>query len=169
MVMKARRLGGRARGVLRGSSKGLTFLEVLIAMALIGVLAIAFFGAISYASTVLIISDRQAAAESLAVSQLESIKSQDYIDYSKAGHDEYSAVPGKLGYELEVLVEPVDPSSHEPYEKDGDTFTEDEGIQMITVTVKYQTVRYDTTTQSHQMIDDELTLVGYKVRYEQED
>lgn len=166
--MKNLRLRGKARRALQGRSGGLTLIEVLLAMALIGILAIAFFGAISYASTVLIISDRRATAESLASSQLESIKSEpSYIDYSEP-HAEYERIDEKEGYTIEVVVEPIDPQTHQPYGEEGGIFEKDRGIQKITVIVSYDTVSYNISSHNHEMVEDKLILAGYKVRYEDE-
>ncbi|TEU18719.1 MAG: prepilin-type N-terminal cleavage/methylation domain-containing protein, partial [Dehalococcoidia bacterium] len=62
MLVKMKKLksSSRVRKAFRGSSRGFSLIEVSIAIALIGVIAIAVLGALSYASTVLIITDRQA-------------------------------------------------------------------------------------------------------------
>ena len=72
--MKRVRLNSQVRKVFQGRSRGLGLIDVLISIALIGVIAIAFMSALSTASTVLIISDEQATAESLARSQMEYVK-----------------------------------------------------------------------------------------------
>jgi len=70
------RLHSQIRKAFQGRSRGLALVEVLIAIALVGVITIAFLGALSTASTVLIIADERATAESLARSQMEDIKNQ---------------------------------------------------------------------------------------------
>jgi len=68
------RLHSQIRKAFQGRSRGLALIEVLIAIALVGVITIAFLSALSTASTVLIIADERATAESLARSQMEDIK-----------------------------------------------------------------------------------------------
>jgi len=94
--MKKLILNSRVRKAFQGGSRGFTLVEVMIAVALIGIIAIAFLSALSTASTVLIITDEQATAESLARSQMEDIKNQDglvgsgdlplLLVYEKAGY-----------------------------------------------------------------------------------
>lgn len=70
------RLNSHVRKAFQGRSRGLTLIEVMIAIAFIGVIAIAFLSALSTASTVLIVADERATAESLARSQMEYVKNQ---------------------------------------------------------------------------------------------
>ena len=68
------RLNSRVKKAFQGRSRGFTLIDVMIAIALFGVIAIAFLSALSTASTVLIITDDRATAESLARSQMEYVK-----------------------------------------------------------------------------------------------
>jgi prepilin-type N-terminal cleavage/methylation domain-containing protein len=61
-----------------GNSRGFGLIEVLIALAILGVVAVAFLTALTTASTALILADERTTAESLARSQLESVKDQPY-------------------------------------------------------------------------------------------
>ena len=74
--MKRIRLNSQVRKAFQGRSRGFTLIDVMIAIALIGIIAIAFLSALSTASTVLIITDERATAESLARSQMEYVKNQ---------------------------------------------------------------------------------------------
>lgn len=76
--MKIVRLNSSARRVFQGRSRGFTLLELLIAIALIGIIAVAILGAISTSSKVVSSSDVRTTAESLAKRQIEYIKSQVY-------------------------------------------------------------------------------------------
>jgi prepilin-type N-terminal cleavage/methylation domain-containing protein len=58
--------------------KGFTLLGVMIALALLGIIAVAFLGALATASHALIVADEHAMAESIARSQMEFVKNQDY-------------------------------------------------------------------------------------------
>jgi len=77
--MKRIRFSDKARKTLRGRSRGFTLIEVLIALALFAIIAIVFAGGLSTASRAVLIADVRTRAESLARTQMESIKSQNYI------------------------------------------------------------------------------------------
>jgi len=142
--MKKLRLNSRARKAFQGSSRGFTLIEVVIAIALIGIIAVAVLSALSTASISLIIADKRATAESLARSQMEYVKNQDYIDYSESGHEDYDVICVVImvcpeDYTVEVVAEPIDPDTYQPYpyiEGEG-RFQQDDGIQKITVIVSY--------------------------------
>ena len=63
---------------LRGNSTGFTLIEVLIAVAILGLVAVAFLSALTTASMALILADERTTAESLARTQLEYVKSQPF-------------------------------------------------------------------------------------------
>jgi prepilin-type N-terminal cleavage/methylation domain-containing protein len=76
--MKKVTLTSQARRALQGRSRGFTLVEVLITIALIGAIAVAFFSFMSAATSALIHADERTVAESLARSQLEYVKNQGY-------------------------------------------------------------------------------------------
>ncbi|MGB5926144.1 MAG: type II secretion system protein [Dehalococcoidia bacterium] len=147
--MKRIRLSNKTRKTLGGSSRGFTLIEMLIALALFAIIAIVFAGGLSTASRAVLTADVRTRAESLARTQMESVKNEDYIDYSESGHGNYAVIEEDL-YILQVVVEPLNPETYEPYNEEGGVFEEDDGIQEITVTVSHD---------DRQVI----TLVGYKV------
>jgi prepilin-type N-terminal cleavage/methylation domain-containing protein len=164
--MKKGALNRRIRRALQGRSRGFSLIEVTIAIALIGVIAVAIFGALSYSSTVLIIADRRATAESLAKSQMEYVKNQPYIDYRLSERDprEYDKIVVDE-YGVVVDVQPIEPVTHDPYrlkEGEQDVFRDDKGIQKITVTVTYNILRYNVSTQGSEEVPESFTLDGYK-------
>jgi len=61
------------------NEKGLSLIEVMIATALLGLVGVAFLGAMSTASEALFVANERATAESLARSQMEYMKDLDYI------------------------------------------------------------------------------------------
>ena len=61
------------------NEKGFTLIEVLVALAILGLIAVAFLMALSTASKAIIIADERTTAESLARSQMEYVKNQSYI------------------------------------------------------------------------------------------
>jgi len=112
---------------LRGNESGVTLLETLVALAVLGLVAVAFLNGLTTAAQATIIADKQATAESLARSQMEYIKTLPYDDYAT----EYPLAPipdeyEDEGYSATIVVEPL------PDPNDGTL----DGIQKITVTVK---------------------------------
>jgi prepilin-type N-terminal cleavage/methylation domain-containing protein len=138
--MKRVRLSSQLRKAFRGSSRGFTLIEVLIALALMGIIAIAFLSALTTSSAAFIVADERATSESLARSQMEYVKNQDYIDYSDPDRDpqDYDVLAVyPEGYAIEVVAEPIDPDTGEPYNEGEGAFERDDGIQNITVTVSH--------------------------------
>jgi prepilin-type N-terminal cleavage/methylation domain-containing protein len=161
--MRRLRLNSRARRAWRGGSRGFTLIEVTIAIALLGIIAVTILTALSTASMALVIADRRATAESLARSQMEYVKNQGYqglyIDYSKSGHGEYDKIGGYTSnYGVNTTVEPINPDTYAPYtyiEAEG-RFWDDEGIQKITVTVSYYIIG-----AGNQEVERQFTLQDY--------
>jgi len=111
----------RVIGKLKGSETGVTLIETLVALALLGIIAVVFLSGLATAAKATFIADEQATAESLARSQIEYVKSQDYIDYTDPEHEDY------------LTVTPLGSS----YSIDPPTITSiDVGIQKITVTIE---------------------------------
>jgi len=120
------------------NEKGISLIEVLIALAILGLVAAAFLSGLATASRALIIADERTTAESLARSQMEYVKEQDY-DYNDSQLYEQVDVESLThpGYFISVDADPL----RYP----------DDGIQKITVTV------------DHQNKEEVITLEGYKV------
>ena len=142
--MKKMRLNSKARKAFRGGSRGFSMLEVVIAIALLGIIAVSVLSSLQTAALALISADRRATSESIARSQMEYVKTSPYIDYSKELSDRepdfYEQIIIQSGggdYTLETKAEPIDPSSHQPYDGEGGIFDNDDGIQLITVTVSH--------------------------------
>jgi len=68
----------RIRRLLQGNSRGVTLIEALIAMAIVGIIAVAFLGGLATASRSAALADIRTNAESLARTHLEYAKSQRY-------------------------------------------------------------------------------------------
>ena len=126
---------------------GFSTVEVLLAIALLGVVAVAYLSALSTSSKALMLADEQATAESLSRAQLEYIKNQDYIDYLEAGHEEYQLISIPAPYtEVYSISDPITVKSLDPYSYDPDTQQydelsqgeEDKGLQEISVEVYHQ-------------------------------
>jgi prepilin-type N-terminal cleavage/methylation domain-containing protein len=95
--MKEARFGSRLIKALRGSSRGMTLIEVLVALALFAIIGIAFAGGLGTASKAVLTGDIRTNAESLARTQMESIKEQDYIKATaspwQVTYDRVSGIP----------------------------------------------------------------------------
>ncbi len=116
---------------------GITLIETVVALAILGTIAVIFLSGLTTTSKAAFIFDEQATAESLARSQMEWAQNADYV-YDTT---EYSptAIPNSkdyLNYSATIAAE----SLNNP----------DDGIQKITVTV----TRFGETTTK---------LQGYKV------
>jgi len=114
------------------NEKGFTLIEVLVSLALLGIIGSVFLGGLATASKSIFIADKQTTAESLARSQMEYVKEQ---DYSSAPWD----------YELPSSPPSWDLDHELPEGCDGYTANvsaellhdTDDGIQQITVTVSH--------------------------------
>jgi len=138
--MRKRTLPTKVAGALRGRSGGFTLIEVLVALALFGIIAITFVGGLGTASRAALTGDIRATAESLARSQMEYVKNQDYYawDWSyKVDHkgsececdlQKDEKCPGCTPkYELE--------SEYTGYRAEIEAEELEEGLQQITVSV----------------------------------
>jgi len=129
------------------NEKGISLIEVIIALALLGIVGLAFLGALSTASKAVFIVDERATAESLARTEMEYVKSQPYsdVDYIPWSYDLPSGTPpaeppewwdpahtlpdGYDSYSVTVSAVSLDP--------DNDGTSDDDGLLLITVTVKH--------------------------------
>ena len=133
------------------NEKGITLIEVIVALAILSIVGLAFLGALSTASNVVFVTDERSTAESLARTEMEYIKSQEYIDYSDPDHGEYGIITPPTDYTVELSVIPFDPDTGDPYaDLGGGVFELDFGIQEITVII------------GHFEDDEVITLEGYK-------
>jgi len=105
-----------------GHESGITLIETLIALALVGALAIVFLGGLFTTTKVAYITDERGTAAGLAQLQIEWVKAANYV-YEAS---EYSLAPvpenkDYIGYSTTIAAVPL----HTP----------DDGIQRITVNV----------------------------------
>ena len=127
--------------------RGFSFIEVVIALGVLGMIAVGFLSGLGTASRGLLIADERETANNLAEAQVESIKSQPY-DEDVLLHPEpqYSLITDiPSGYSIDQpMAVRLDP--------DLDGLDDDDGIQKITVTVRHNG-------------KEVLTLEDYKVNY----
>jgi prepilin-type N-terminal cleavage/methylation domain-containing protein len=94
--------------------EGQTLIEVLIALAIFGVVAVAFLTALTTTSVALIVADQKTTAESLARSELEYIRNSPYADTYDDNGDGWLTdtavwvfkIP--TGYSLQILTGPAE-------------------------------------------------------------
>ena len=141
----------RIRRLLQGRSKGLTFVELVIAMGFIAIIGVAFLGGLSNAIMILSVAKTHANAESLAYTQMEHVKSLPY-----AGNYTAADIPSEYGGKY---IPAIDPPT------DLETFTDPSGrdliLQKIVVTVNYWILRYDRDTGGYEQLSQNITLEGY--------
>jgi len=122
------------------NERGFTFVEVVIALAILGVIAAGFLMALATASKAIIIADERTTAESLARSQMEYVKKQGYDGTNNP--PQYAVVSDiPSTYSIDISAVRLDP--------EGDGTGDDDGIQKIIITVDHQG-------------EPVITLVGYK-------
>ena len=170
--MKRVRLNSKVRKAFRGRSRGFTMVEVVIAMLLLGIIGVAVLTSLSYASTVLIITDRRATAESLAKTQMEYVKSQNYTSAPSGGVANYTKITDiPDGYTIwsvnrdgdAVNDGSDDPIIGIPWDSGNNTDEYyDDGLQKIKLIVSYYILRYDATTQKSIEVVQNYTLEDYK-------
>jgi len=121
--------------------KGLTLLEVVIAVAVFGIIAAGLFMALNVSLKATALTDRLTTAESLTRSALEIIKQCDYTEDDPQGvyqgvvaANMEEGIPDGYDYDVVVTdVEPIDPVTYDPLPSG-----EDQGIQKVTVEVKFE-------------------------------
>ena len=124
--------------ILGSNEAGVSLIETLMALALLGLIGAAFLSGLFTVSKATLLADEQATGESLARSQMEYVKSQGYIDYDDPGHGTYELItpPAGSGYSIDFTAVPFDPATGISYDETGGVFDSDVGIQKITVTVE---------------------------------
>jgi len=151
---------GKIAKTFRGNSKGQTLIEVLIALAILGIVVVAFMTALTTASRAIIVADEHTTAESLARSELEYVKKQGYnftvpeatydiIDIpSEIGNYVIKGLK-KAGYDANYPDGMADPSYVNSHASDniigvfwnttlGTTSDTDTGIQIVTVVIYHK-------------------------------
>ena len=119
------------KGVFKSVTKnerGVGLIEVLVALAILGVIAVAFLTGLATTAKAVFIADVRTTAESLARTQMEDIKDQPYDDTLPIVYTVLSGTPAN--FSIDITAERMDP--------EGDGTGDDDGIQKITVTVEYQ-------------------------------
>jgi type II secretory pathway pseudopilin PulG len=145
-------------------------IEVLVAVAILGVIGIAFMSALSTATTTVIIGDERTTAESLARRQMEYIKSQGYKAESVLTEPVYQKISGvPEGYAIwsvDRTGEVVEEITGIPWDSDTNRpVGTDKGLQKIALVITHEDkVIYTFINDNSNWADGvEITLEGYKV------
>ena len=136
--------------------RGMSLIEMLIALMLLAVAGIAFLSGLTTLFQGVLVSQRSVTMESLAKSELEYVKSLDYVSTEAPWNYQLPSSPpswdtgrtlpdGCESYTVAVSAVRLDPAN--------DGTATDDGLQQITVSVTREGGRT-------------LTLSGYKVRQE---
>ncbi len=130
------------------NQKGISLIEVIIALAILGVIAVAFLGGLMTSLKAVSIADERSTAQSLAQSQMEYVKSLPYEEGASPSYEQTNmSSPDYPGYTSSVDAPPIDPDTGSPLANPDN----DMGIQKITITIKH----------GDKVV---LTLADYKVR-----
>ena len=89
---------------LNGSEGGVTLIETLIALAILGAIVAAIGSGLATTSKTVFIADRRSTIESLAISQMEHSKNSAYINFSDPGHGDYELISTPSGYSVEITA-----------------------------------------------------------------
>jgi len=109
--------------VSQRSEKGQLLIEVLVAMAILGIVAVAFLTALTTSAMAIILADENTMAESLTRTELENITNRPYPIPPVS-------VKSVLGYEVNTTAVYID--------KYGSPSGTDLGMQQITVEIRHQ-------------------------------
>ncbi len=112
--------------ILSNPESGTTLLEVLIGIAMLSLVVVAFLSGLTTSLQGTILADEQTVAESLGRTQLEAIKNSVYNDIPPYHYNKIANVPP--GYDININVSPIDPET-------GTVNFTDTGLQRITITI----------------------------------
>ncbi len=88
-------------GLFSGTEKGASLIETLVALALMGIIAVSFMGGLATSSKSRSIADEHVSARLIAESQMEDIKKQTY----SFSYDTAQIPPGYEGYSSTVAID----------------------------------------------------------------
>ena len=127
------------------SEKGFSLIEVLVALALLGIIAAGFLLAVSTATKAVLIAGERTTAESMARSQMEYVKEQEYMPAeigSVATYFEIDISETHPNYSIwsynRSSPPPVEDIVAIPWDAEGgQAENEDTGLQKITIVIMH--------------------------------
>jgi prepilin-type N-terminal cleavage/methylation domain-containing protein len=143
--------------------KGYSLIEVVLALALLGIVAIAFLSAMATGSRAIFIADEQATAESLARTQMEYVRGQEYIMAV-----DYDGTPGSGETIYEKITEIPADYTIMSIDRDGDTVVNIIGVPWDPDPLINQPLVVDAGLQRIKLVvghhgKELITLEGYKL------
>jgi len=120
-----------------GNEAGMTLMETLVALAIVGIIAAIFLSGLSTTAKASLVTDKRNTAESLARSQMEYVKGITYVyEASEYTPDSIPSAEDYADFSVSIAAAPLR--------------SPDDGIQKITVTVRHNS-------------EEVITLESYKV------
>jgi Tfp pilus assembly protein PilV len=124
----AANIGKTGRRFFCGWEQGVSLIEVLVALGIFAAVGVVFLLGLTTSSKAVMSSQERVSAESLAKSQIESIRSQAYDAVDEpAQYSRVTDIPA--GYNVIITATRLDPKN--------DGSGNDDGLQQITVTVMH--------------------------------
>jgi prepilin-type N-terminal cleavage/methylation domain-containing protein len=109
----------KARGSEVKTQRGFTLVEVLVAVAVLGIISVPFFSALGSAHKAVSLTDERETASNMAKMQMESVKSQAYL----ASYNPDPVPSQYTGYSAGIVTENIN--------------SRDGKIQKITITIQH--------------------------------
>lgn len=122
--MRPHKLARWLKKIPSGENPGLTLIETVVALAILGMVSVTFLGALTSTSQSAFIADERTTAESLARSQMEQVKAAEYV-YGATGYPPAPLPEGEDYINYSVVITAA--ALNNP----------DVGIQKITVSVNH--------------------------------
>jgi len=146
------------------NENGFSLVEVIISLAIIGIIAVAFLTGLATASTAFLITDEQATARNVAESQMENLKDQAY----NAADDYDPGIPLSGEALYEKITEIPETYTIWSVNRAGDTAEDIIGVPWDSDPVVNQPLDIDADLQKIRLVvkhrDKEIiALAGYKV------
>jgi prepilin-type N-terminal cleavage/methylation domain-containing protein len=130
----------------KGASPGFTLIEVLVAVAVLGIIATTFLASLTTTYKSVIVADEQTKAESLVRSEMEYVKDSEYWTFGFSyripdtpdnpppwDESRTELAPAYSGYSVSVTGTPIDPDTGSPLGAAGDL-----GLQQVLVEVYHE-------------------------------
>ncbi len=143
------------------NERGFSLVEVLIALLILGIIGAAFLSGLATASKALVTADERATAESLARSQMEYVKNQDYDtapDGGEATYDKIDDIPeGYTIWSINRAGDPVNGDDDDdiigvPWDSENNQpVTTDDGLQRIKLVIKHHNDKVVLTLEDYKV------------------